>query len=149
MDGKDGKMVWNPVSKRSMILVTTVLVVVIGSVTWGFRQTRLLQAMHARALTAEQAVIQAQAVTEQARESGKVKSFPLRDQAIARAARRGPKDDDRVRQLSEEVEALNRIQDRIHDDLQAVRSRMARLAGPAKKAEPRRQSNDEPGPISP
>ncbi len=139
MDGKDGKKVRIRVSSRTIILVTTPLVVLIGSVTWGIRQTRLMQAMQTRALTAEQAVIRARADTEQATEPRRVKSFPLRDQAIARAARRGPKDEERVRQLSEEVEALNRIQDRIHDDLQAVRSRMARMAGPAKKAEPHRE----------
>ena len=143
MDGKNGKKVRISVSKRSAILVTTIVVLSIGSVTWEIRQTRLMQAMQKRALNAEQAVIRAQAGTKQAREPGKGKSLPLRDQAIARAARRTPKDDDRVRQLSEEVEALNRIQDRIHEDLRAVRSRMAKMSGPV-KAEPRVRPKAEP-----
>ena len=105
MDGGKARTLEIHISKRSLILVIAVLAALIVPVAWSIRQSYSMRNELNRAIAAEQA----KADAEQSRNQAQGKLKVLRDEAIQRAARRDPKvEDERARQLAEEIENLTR-----------------------------------------
>ena len=122
MDGEKTKKFGFPVSIRSLILVVAGSALLITFVTWGFQQSRKTEDALTRAIAAEKAVADANAGPKP---SGKLKS--LRDEAIKRAANRNTKEDEeRSRQLAEEIDNLSHIRDKIQEDLYRIKAQVSK-----------------------
>ena len=127
MDGGKARTLEIHISKRSLILVIAVLAALIVPVAWSIRQSYSMRNELNRAIAAEQA----KADAEQSRNQAQGKLKVLRDEAIQRAARRDPKvEDERARQLAEEIENLTRIHDRIQEDLYRIKAKTAKPVEP-------------------
>ncbi len=121
MDAENGGKAKFRISSRSMMLALGVLTVLTVSVVWSVRQSRLTQEALHRAVAAEQAATQAQANTAEPHHPLRGRAKILRDEALQRAARRSPKDVERVGHLYQELDSLMQIQNRIQQDLQTLR----------------------------
>ena len=147
MDAVNGSKMGFRISSRSMILAVVVVAVLTLSVAWSVQQSRLTHEAMDRALAAERAAAQAQANAVESQRPLHGKAKILRDEALRRAARRDPKDDERVRQLYSELDALMQVQDRIQQDIHTFRGQRSRPA--AATGYPRSGLRLDPGTGSP
>ena len=72
----------------------------------------------------------------------------LRDEAIKRAAHRSPREAERVRELSEEINSLMQVQERIQEDLRSLPRQMPKPAAAA-AVNPRPEQKPHPDAGSP
>ena len=131
MDGGRARKLVFRISIRSGMLIIAVCALLLMPVIWTIRQSWLMQKALDRAIAAEQAAARAQAEAEQARAQVPVEERPAKDPAVARAARRhprDPKDAERVHQLYREIDSLTRIQEKVGTELQGLRARSTKGA---------------------
>jgi hypothetical protein len=96
---------------------------------WSVRQSRLTNEALARAIAAESAAARAQNGVDQHNAARDDELKVKRDSEMVRAKHRPSKADiERTRQLSEEIEGLDAIQEKIETDLYQLRMKAARDA---------------------
>ncbi len=149
MDAEKARKVGFRISIRSVILAVAVVAVLSVPVAWSVRQSRLTQEALRRAISAERAATQAQANTAEAPKPLRGLAKVLRDEAIKRAAHRGARDAQRVHELSQEIDSLLQVQDRIQEDLRGLRREMPKPPAAAATVNPHPELKPHPDAGSP
>jgi type II secretory pathway pseudopilin PulG len=145
MDAQGARKPGLRISIRSLIVAIAVLAVLSVAVAWSVQQSRLTQEALQRAVAAERAVMQAHANTAGAPKPLRGLAKVLRDEALKRAAHRDPKDAERVRELSGEIDSLMQIQ----EDLRGLRRTMPKPASAAAAVNSRPELRPDPDAGSP
>jgi small-conductance mechanosensitive channel len=86
---------------------------------WTIRQSQLTHEALNRAAAAEQAAARVRSDLQQSQARLQAQGLPPKDPAVRRSHHDDPKENERVRQLYAEIEALTRIQERLDQQLGA------------------------------